>query len=45
MQDITIGINEIKDDAGNDELVAVEDSIDMGNVLYIIYDSLYRYLF
>ncbi len=27
--------------AGNDELVAVEDSIDMGNVLHIIYDSLF----
>ncbi len=26
--------------AGNDELVAVEDSIDVGNVLYIVYDSL-----
>ncbi len=26
--------------AGNDELVAVEDSIDVGNVLYIIFDSL-----
>ncbi len=27
--------------AGNDELVAVEDSIDVGNVLYISYDRLY----
>ena len=27
-------------DCGNDELVAVDDSIDVGNVLYIIYDSL-----
>ena len=27
---------------GNDELVAVEDSIDVGNVLWIFYDYLYR---
>ncbi len=27
--------------AGNDELVAVEDSIDVGNVLWIFYDSLW----
>ncbi len=27
--------------AGNDELVAVEDSIDVGNVLWIFYDCLY----
>ncbi len=26
--------------AGNDELVAVEDSIDLGNVLLIIYECL-----
>ena len=25
---------------GNDEFVAVEDSIDVGNVLYILYDYL-----
>ncbi len=31
--------------AWNDELDAVEDSIDVGNVLYIIFDSLCDYVY
>ena len=29
--------------AGNDELVAVEDSTDVGNVLWMFYDCLYKF--
>ncbi len=29
--------------AGNNKLVAVEDSIDVSNIIYIIYNSLYSF--